>query len=56
MKIITVAVLKGGVGKTNFVFNLSTTLALKNHKVLVIDLDPQATLTLNFSNPEYNWR
>lgn len=48
MKIITVAALKGGVGKTNFVFNLSTMLALKNHKVLVIDLDPQGNLSKTF--------
>lgn len=48
MKIITVAALKGGVGKTNFCFNLSTVLALKKHKVLVIDLDPQGNLSRSF--------
>lgn len=48
MKIITVAALKGGVGKTNFVFNLSTMLSLKNHKVLVVDLDPQGNLSKTF--------
>lgn len=48
MKIITVAALKGGVGKTNFVFNFSTMLAANNHKVLVIDLDPQGSLSKTF--------
>lgn len=48
MKIITVAALKGGVGKTNFVFNLSTILALKKQKVLLIDLDPQGNLSRYF--------
>lgn len=48
MKIITVAALKGGVGKTNFVFNLSTILSLKKQKVLLIDLDPQGNLSRYF--------
>jgi len=48
MKIITVAALKGGVGKTNFCFNLATVLAIKKHKILVIDLDPQGNLSRSF--------
>lgn len=47
MKIITVGALKGGVGKTNFTFNLAGILALNNKKVLLIDLDPQANLSNN---------
>ena len=32
---------KGGVGKTTSSVNLASALALKNHKTLVIDMDPQ---------------
>lgn len=46
MKIITIGSLKGGVGKTNFTFNLSCFLALeKDKRILLIDLDPQGNLT-----------
>lgn len=46
MKIITIAALKGGVGKTNFTFNLAGYLSIKeNKKILLIDLDPQGNLT-----------
>lgn len=54
MKMISFAVKKGGVGKTTLCKNIAYKFALENKKVLLIDLDPQATLTLNFSNPEYN--
>lgn len=47
MKIVTVATLKGGVGKSNFSFNLAGILAENNNRVLLIDADPQANLTLN---------
>lgn len=46
MKIISVATLKGGTGKTSAVFNLSGFLA-ENNKVCVIDCDPQANFTSN---------
>ncbi len=39
---------KGGVGKTTSVANLSAAFARKGFRVLMIDLDPQAHLTLNF--------
>lgn len=44
-KIITICNQKGGVGKTTTVINLSTYVALKRHKTLLIDLDPQANTT-----------
>lgn len=47
MKIITVWNLKGGTGKTTTTFNLAANLANDN-KVLLLDLDMQANLTLFF--------
>lgn len=47
-KIISFINQKGGVGKTTMAFNAAHALAKKGHKVLAIDLDPQANLTLLF--------
>ncbi len=46
MKIITMATLKGGSGKTMNTFNISGILA-EDNKVLLIDVDPQCNLTSN---------
>lgn len=46
MEIISVINQKGGVGKTTSTYNISTLLAKKGYKVLMIDNDGQASLTL----------
>lgn len=54
VKIIAVHNQKGGVGKTTTTTNVGFELARKGYKVLLADLDPQATLTsaLGVTDPE----
>lgn len=44
--VLTFANQKGGVAKTTSTFNVGAALAKRGNKVLMIDLDPQASLTI----------
>lgn len=48
VKVYAVINQKGGVGKTTTVANLGAVIASRGHKTCLIDLDPQAHLTLHF--------
>src|SRR5215217_1597564 len=48
MQIVAVANQKGGVGKTPTSVNLSFALARAGYKILLVDLDPQGSLSEYF--------
>lgn len=51
MHVIAIANQKGGVGKTVTTFHLANALALVGHRVLVVDLDPQANASSLLASP-----
>jgi chromosome partitioning protein len=55
MQVVSVINYKGGVGKTTLTANLGAELAYRGSRVLLLDLDPQASLTFSFVRPDY-WR
>ncbi|CAO5237443.1 ParA family protein [Frankia sp. AgKG'84/4] len=55
MRVIAVVNYKGGVGKTTLTANIGAQIAAWGKRVLLVDLDPQASLTFSFLRPE-QWR
>lgn len=47
-RVVSVLNYKGGVGKTTLTANIGAELANRGHKVLLLDLDPQSSLTFCF--------
>jgi chromosome partitioning protein len=57
MSVISIAIQKGGSGKTTTAVNLAAALHLQGKKILMIDVDPQANLTQSLGitdEPEQN--
>ena len=52
MQIVSVINYKGGVGKTSLTANLAGELAFRGKKVLLVDLDAQASLTFSLISPD----
>lgn len=52
MEVVSVINYKGGVGKTSLTANLGAELAWQGRRVLLIDLDAQASLTFSFISAE----
>ncbi len=51
MTVVSVLNYKGGVGKTTLTANIGAELASRGKRILLVDLDPQASLTFSFYEP-----
>ncbi|MBP1525999.1 MAG: ParA family protein [Spiroplasma ixodetis] len=56
MKMISFCNKKGGVGKTTLCKNIAYKFALENKKILLIDLDPQVNLTMDFAQENIKFK
>jgi|688.fasta_scaffold194534_1 chromosome partitioning protein len=52
MHVVSVINYKGGVGKTTVTANLAAELAHRGRNILLLDMDPQCSLTFSFFKPE----
>jgi chromosome partitioning protein len=52
MRVVSVINFKGGVGKTTVTANLGAEMARRGKRVLLVDLDPQSSLTYSFYAPD----
>jgi chromosome partitioning protein len=52
MNVVSVINYKGGVGKTSLTVNLAAELAFRGKKILLVDLDAQASLTFSLISPD----
>ncbi len=52
MRVVSVINYKGGVGKTTLTANLGSYLAQRGKRILLVDLDPQSSLTYSFFAPD----
>ncbi len=52
MRIVSVINYKGGVGKTSLTANLAAELAYRGKRILLVDLDAQASLTFSLISPD----
>jgi chromosome partitioning protein len=55
MNVVSVINYKGGVGKTSLTANLAAELAWRGKKILLLDMDAQASLTFSMIAPD-DWR
>ncbi len=53
-KVISIAIRKGGVGKTTSAVNIATALHLKGYKTLLIDLEHTANATISVGIDPYS--
>jgi chromosome partitioning protein len=52
VRVVSVINYKGGVGKTTLTANLGAYLAQRGKRILLVDLDPQSSLTYSFFAPD----